>query len=48
MKRYKITYHNKAADTVDQFETLAASLNEAVLKLRQRRFRFIIETVEVS
>jgi hypothetical protein len=48
MKRYVIVYHNKTADTVDHFETFAASLNEAVLRLRMKRFKFKILEMTVS
>ena len=48
MRRYKITYHNKTADVLDVFETMAMSMNEAILKLRRRRFRFQIETITVG
>lgn len=52
MRRYRITYHNKTADLLDLFETVAKSQNEAILhlrmKMRQNRVMFKIETLEVS
>lgn len=48
MKNYSITYYNKTADTIDVFKISAVSLNQAVLRLRQKRIRFTIETIEVN
>lgn len=48
MKKYTIKHHNKLADTIDHFETVAASLNEAVLRLRQKRFAFEILEIIIN
>ena len=48
MNRYLIVYLNQTADIVCQLETLAHSMNEAILKLRQKRIMFQIITITVS